>query len=144
MTGQTEASMPGKPGWVKPVWLCVCAAGRVGRDPLSPPQWVPRAHLGILRHQGPDNRGQMLFMLCPGAKELSFGEPWLAGFGLARFEQRASEKDGGKGVQTLFGTWCPLPSRVLTGIGFISLVIANSRSPAPSLCPTPPDWEEKS
>lgn len=81
----------------------------------------------------------MLFMLCPGAKELSFGEPWLAGFG-----QRASEKDGGKWVQTLFGTWCPRPSRVLTGIGFISLVIVNSRSPTPSLCPPTPGWEERS
>lgn len=44
-------------------------------------------------------------------------EPLLAGFG-----QRVSEKGGGKGM------WIrqPLPSRVLSGIGFISLVIVNS------------------
>lgn len=38
-----------------------------------------------LRAPGPrpqDNRGQMLFMLYPGAKELSLVEPW------ARFGQR--------------------------------------------------------
>lgn len=59
----------------------------------------------------------MLFILCPGIKELSLGNPVLAGFG-----QRASEKDRGRGMQTLSSPCPSAPTSVLSAQDPTSLV----------------------
>lgn len=100
MAGQAEASIPAARVRVQTMWTCgyggtqerAESTGTLDRLPTSP-------------GRRPWAEGQMLFVLCPDAKELSTQQnPRLTGFG-----QRASEEGGPKGGARRD---CPATSRL--------------------------------